>query len=111
MKQLHSLLNASLSGTSEDDNRRKLKIIQDEASRPELMLTDVRDFTRPSRPQKELQDINSIIENTLALLKNDFKDKGISCEKSLDSDIPLIFFDPWQKVTIILPINEEETPT
>jgi len=82
--------------SDEDDNRRKLKIIQDEARRLELMLTDVRDFTRPSRPQKELQDINSIIENTLALLENDFKDKGISCEKSLDSDLPPIFFDPRQ---------------
>jgi PAS domain S-box-containing protein len=84
----------SLSG--EDDNRLKLKIIQDEARRLELMLTDVRDFTRPSRPQKELQDINSIIENTLALLENDLKEKGISCEKSLDSDLPPIFIDPRQ---------------
>jgi PAS domain S-box-containing protein len=80
----------------DDDNRRKLKIIQDEARRLELMLTDVRDFTRPSRPQKELQDINSIIENTLVLLENDFKEKGISCEKSLDSDLPPIFLDPRQ---------------
>jgi PAS domain S-box-containing protein len=82
--------------SDEDDNRRKLKIIQDEARRLELMLTDVRDFTRPSRPQKELQDINSIIENTLALMENDLKEKGISCEKSLDGDIPAIFFDPRQ---------------
>jgi two-component system sensor histidine kinase HydH len=82
--------------SDEDENRRKLKIIQDEARRLELMLTDVRDFTRPSRPQKELQDINSIIENTLAFLENDLKEKGISCGKSLDRDIPPIFFDPRQ---------------
>ena len=82
--------------SDEDGNRQKLKIIQDEARRLELMLTDVRDFTRPSMPQKELQDINSIIENTLALLESDLKDKSISCKKSLDSDLPPIFFDPQQ---------------
>lgn len=36
----------------EDANIKKLRIIQDETSRLELLLTDVRDFTRPSYPSE-----------------------------------------------------------
>ncbi len=82
--------------SEEDDNRRKLKIIQDEAKRLESMLTEVRDFTRPSKSQKELQDINTIIESTLALLNSGLKETGVGCEKSLDGSLPSTFFDPHQ---------------
>lgn len=88
---------------AEDDaNRQKLRIIQDEARRLELMLTEVRDFTRPSKPQKEVQDINPVIGSTLTLLENDLKNRDIHCEKSLDSDLPPVFFDPRQIKQVLI---------
>jgi PAS domain S-box-containing protein len=83
-------------------NRQKLKIIRDEIRRLELMLTDVKDFTRPSKPQLELQDINSVIESILALLDNDLGDKGIDYEKNLDRDLPLVFFDQRQIEQVLI---------
>jgi PAS domain S-box-containing protein len=83
-------------------NRQKLKIIQDEIRRLELMLTDVKDFTRPSKPQLELQDINSVIESILALMESDLGDKGIDYEKNLDRDLPLMFFDLRQIEQVLI---------
>ena len=83
-------------------NRRRLKIIQDEIRRLEQMLTECRDFTRPSEPQKKLQDINSVIEKTLALLENDLRDRGINYEKNLSSKLPPILFDPRQIEQVLI---------
>jgi len=83
-------------------DRQKLIIIQDEIRRLELMLTDVRDFTRPSKPQKELQDINSVIESTLTLLENDLRERGVDYEKHLDADLPSALVDPLQIEQVLI---------
>lgn len=83
-------------------NREKLKIIQDETRRLELMLAEVRDFTRPTRPQKELRDINSVIEDTLALMENKMRDKGIEYKKALDNRLPAVLFDPQQIKQVLI---------
>ncbi|MCJ7601535.1 MAG: PAS domain S-box protein, partial [Desulfobulbaceae bacterium] len=83
-------------------DRQKLIIIQDEIRRLELMLTEVRDFTRPSKPQKELQDINSIIESTLTLLENDLRERGVDYEKHLDADLPSTLVDPRQIEQVLI---------
>lgn len=83
-------------------NREKLKIIQDETRRLELMLVEVRDFTRPARPQKELKNINSVIEDTLALMENKMRDKGIEYEKALDNRLPAVLFDPQQIKQVLI---------
>jgi signal transduction histidine kinase len=85
-----------------DANREKLRIIQDETRRLELMLAEVRDFTRPARPQKELQNINSVIEDTLALMENKMMDKGIEYEKALDDRLPAVLFDPQQIKQVLI---------
>jgi two-component system sensor histidine kinase HydH len=79
-----------------DARRKKLQLIQDEARRLELMLTEVRDFTRPAKPQKELQPINSVIENTVALMEDMLREKGVLCEKSLGHDRYPVLLDPQQ---------------
>jgi len=82
--------------SDDHDNCRKLKIIQDEIRRLEMLLTDVRDFTRPCEPKKKLRDINFAITNTLTLLKDDLKKRDILCDKFLDNRLPLICFDQSQ---------------
>ena len=88
--------------SDDPDNCRKLKIIHDEIRRLEMLLTDVRDFTRPFEPKKELKDMNFAITNTLILLKDDLKKRGILCDTLLDNHLPLIYFDQSQiKQTLI----------
>jgi len=88
--------------SDDDANREKLGIIQAETRRLELMLAEVRDFTRPARPQKELQNINSVIEDTLALMENKMIDKGIEYEKALDDRLPDVLFDPQQIKQVLI---------
>jgi signal transduction histidine kinase len=85
---------------------RKLVIIRDEIKRLESMLMDVRDFTRPSKPQKELLDMNSAIEKTLALMENDLTARGINYEKLLDRRLPLVFFDPEQIKQVLINLTK-----
>ena len=85
---------------------RKLVIIRDEIKRLESMLMDVRDFTRPSKPQKELLDMNSAIEKTLALMENDLTARGINYEKLLDRRLPLLFFDPEQIKQVLINLTK-----
>jgi two-component system sensor histidine kinase HydH len=79
-----------------DARRKKLQLIQDEARRLELMLTEVRDFTRPAKPQKELQTINSVIKDTVALMEDALQEKGVLCDMSLDHDQYPVLLDPRQ---------------
>jgi signal transduction histidine kinase len=90
----------SLSG--DDKNIRKLQIIREEIRRLELLLTDVRDFTRPTTLARELNDINSCIEATVAFLEDDLKTMGIHCEQSLDHALPPIWFDPQQMKQVLI---------
>ncbi|MBW1751499.1 MAG: ATP-binding protein [Deltaproteobacteria bacterium] len=85
----------------EDANIKKLRIIQDETSRLELLLTDVRDFTRPSLPRKELLDIHLSIKETLALMETDLTEKGIECNTLFDDELPPVWFDP-EKIKQVL---------
>lgn len=86
----------------DDPKRQKLKIIQEETRRLEVILAEVRDFTRPARPQKALQNINSVIEDTLALIENKMMDQGIQYEKSLDDRLPAVLFDPQQIKQVLI---------
>lgn len=85
----------------EDANIKKLRIIQDETSRLELLLTDVRDFTRPSIPRKELLDIHLSIKETLALMETDLTERGIECNMLFDDELAPIWFDP-EKIEQVL---------
>lgn len=81
---------------SDENHCRKLRIIQEEAKRLDVMLAAIRDFTRLSKPQKEFQNINNTIEDTLALMEQTLKEKGIDVETLLGQGLPSLLFDPQQ---------------
>jgi len=85
-----------------DARRKKLQLIQDETRRLELMLTEVRDFTRPTKPRKELQAINSVIEDTVALMDDALREKGVLCEKSLNHVQYQVLIDPQQIKQVLI---------
>ena len=96
---LAGLIEESLS--DDDTNRVNLEVIQREIGRLESMLTNVTDFTRPSRLKRELLDINSTIKNAMTLMENDLRNRKINHEQSLDGDLPIISFDP-EKIKQVL---------
>ncbi len=86
----------------DDANIQKLRIIKNETSRLELLLMDVRDFTRPSLPRKELLDIHLSIKETLALMETELKESGIECNMIFDDTLPPVWFDPEQIKQVLI---------
>ncbi|MBN1531412.1 MAG: GAF domain-containing protein [Spirochaetes bacterium] len=77
-------------------------IILNESERLEKILSNVMDFTRPSRYIREFNNINEVIEDTVNLLKNLFLEKKINVETNLETDVPLIKCDFNQMKQVML---------
>jgi signal transduction histidine kinase len=78
------------------------EIIQRESERLEKILSNVMDFTRPSKYIKEFNDINSIINDTYTLFKNYIFEKKISVSLILKKDLPLVKSDFNQMKQVLL---------
>ena len=78
------------------------EIIQRESERLEKILSNVMDFTRPSKYIKEFNDINSIINDTYNLFKNYIYEKKISVSLILKKDLPVVKSDFNQMKQVLL---------
>lgn len=78
------------------------KIILEESERLEQTLSNVMDFTKPSRYIREFNNINDIVKDTEKLLKNLFLDNKIEVVTKLDNEIPLIKCDSNQIKQVML---------
>jgi two-component system, NtrC family, sensor histidine kinase HydH len=83
-------------------HRQKLELVESEAKRLENLLMEVQNFTRPAKPQKEMQDINREIEDIICLVENDLRQKGVMVVKNLDETLPLVEHDPRQIRQVLL---------
>ncbi len=81
---------------------RKLKIIEEETRRLENLIGDVRDFTRPSRPQGQWGDLYPCIRDTLELMENALASQNIHCEASLPDHPPQVWHDPRQMKQVLI---------
>ena len=70
-----------------------LDVIIREAMRCKGIIQDLLAFSRDREPKKVSANINTIIDQTLSLLENEFHLHHISLEKNLESEIPNIFLD------------------
>jgi hypothetical protein len=77
-------------------------IILKESERLEKTLSNVMDFSRPSKFIREFNNINDIVRDTVDLLKNLFQEKNINCELELQPDIPLVKSDFNQMKQVML---------
>jgi len=68
------------------------KVIISEATRLERILTSVCTFTKEPSPQREENDINEVIDESLQLFEISFKEKSIDVRKSF-ADLPPILMD------------------
>jgi len=92
-----------------DDIRGDLEIIYSEAQRAAGVTKNLLAFARKHRPVKQLNQINSIIEDVLKLRTYEHKIKGIEVEKQLASDLPESMVDHFQmqQVFFNIVINAE----
>ena len=91
---------------AEDWQRERLEIIVKETTRCREIVRGLLDFARQSEPQKELTDVNRIIEAALTLTKNQLakaSEKKILVEKEL-GDLPTIQVDPNQILEVFVNI-------
>lgn len=78
------------------------EIIQRESERLEKILSNVMDFTRPSKYIKEFNNLNNIINDTYSLLKNYIYEKKISVSLILKKDLPSVKSDFNQMKQVLL---------
>jgi two-component system, NtrC family, sensor histidine kinase HydH len=80
----------------DEKEREKLELITTEVSRLEKMLIEVRDFTRPTTPNKVKTDINQVFRELIQLSGPVLLEHGIHTQTSLDDSLPPFWFDPGQ---------------
>ncbi len=77
-------------------------IIMKESERLEKILSNVMDFTRPSKYIKEFSNINDVVNDTVDLLKNLFLEKKIQVSFNADKNLPLVKSDFNQIKQVVL---------
>lgn len=87
-----------------------LQLAQDEMKRLMDTVKQMLDFYRPSALQKELVDVNALIQTVLSLLMKEFQNQNISLETKLQKGLPLIYLvrNQIQQVIFNLLINAME---
>jgi signal transduction histidine kinase len=78
------------------------EIILKECERLEKTLSNVMDFSRPAKFIKEFNNINDVITDTVALLKNMFQEKKVTVELDLSGELPLVKSDFNQMKQVML---------
>ncbi|TVQ99729.1 MAG: two-component sensor histidine kinase [Desulfovibrionales bacterium] len=87
----------------EDDSRReKLDIVVNEAKRLERLLVDVRDFTRPPRPQHSTTQINEVVRDVAEIFQDQCESQNVQCRLALDSGLPVCLVDPSHIKQVLL---------
>lgn len=79
-----------------------LKIINEEVSRINKLTTNLLNFARPVTPNPLPSDLNLIVNNTVKLIKEEFVEKGVNLEISLNESLPEVLIDPNQIKQILL---------
>jgi two-component system NtrC family sensor kinase len=81
-----------------------LKIASSEVDRISLLVTELLDFSRPSDPKLELENINTILDGMILLVSTETKKKKINMIKNYASDLPPIQMDREQIKQVFLNI-------
>ncbi|MBM4273650.1 MAG: GHKL domain-containing protein [Deltaproteobacteria bacterium] len=87
---------------AEPGAQEKLNIIQTEVKRLENFLGDLRDFTRPVQPQFQEIDLNKVILEVEALMKEAAQEKGVNLIDHLATHVPAVEADPNQMKQVLV---------
>jgi signal transduction histidine kinase len=94
----------------DDPRRESLDIIIEETIRCRSILKDLLEFSRGSKPRKELSDPNSVIGKAVSITENEFRIRRVRLDYNVDPSLPEILVDSSQieQVLINLLINSAE---
>jgi two-component system NtrC family sensor kinase len=79
------------------------KKIGEQARRTKELVSDLLKFGRQAKPQKELVDLNSIVENAVELRKLDING-DVEITQQLDPALPMVNADPSQMLQVCFDI-------
>jgi signal transduction histidine kinase len=82
--------------------REFVRIIQAEAGRINRLASSLLNFARPSRPEPTEADLNGLVRETLALLKQDLQEQGVKLQLHLEPHLPPLRFDYHQVKQVLL---------
>src|SRR3990170_4459139 len=88
----------------------QLRIIERESRRCGDIMRNLLTFARQAPPQREPQQLNTLVERTLALVQHRLELQGIELEKNLDAAAPPVACDAGQiqQVLLALLVNAAE---
>ncbi|MFH0809493.1 MAG: ATP-binding protein [Pseudomonadota bacterium] len=79
---------------SEENCRRKARIIVEEVRRLEVVLRSVMNFARPLEPHKQRANINRVLTEACTLYQGIIRSRKIKLRKKFAKDLPDTLFDP-----------------
>ncbi len=77
----------------EEDIVETLAMLKDSVSRADKIINGLLDFSRATTLSLQPEDINSILESSLGLVRNQFKIENIEIARELKSDLPEVLAD------------------
>jgi signal transduction histidine kinase len=80
----------------EEANAHYLRIIVEEISRLETILTDILAFAKPAEPQCSATDVNAIVKTTLVVMGIELEKNAISVEEYYEANLPPLWLDENQ---------------
>jgi signal transduction histidine kinase len=83
-------------------NRNYVKIIVEEISRMENILTDILYFAKPATPKCDTVDMNRIVRNAIDVLSFETEENNVSIEEHLDPNLPMLFIDENQVRRVLI---------
>ena len=84
------------------DFRKYLGQVVSETSRVGRIVSDLLAFSRRSKPQRSLSDLNRIVQTTLSLVSHKMKLANVQVDLDLAPDLPLAPCDPSQMQQVVL---------
>jgi two-component system NtrC family sensor kinase len=89
-------------GTLPPDERESVEVIKSEAARASQVVKDLLAFARRSDPQRELVDLNDLVERTVRLHAYQLASGRYTVELDLSPQIPSAMGDPRQLQQVLL---------
>jgi len=82
-----------LDGARQTDLRESIEVARAEINRLDSIVTQFLRAIRPTRPQLQPENVNSLVEETVRFLAAEIKDRDIVVEQELRSDLPMLELD------------------
>jgi two-component system, LuxR family, sensor kinase FixL len=76
--------------------KQKLGVIAEEVARLEEMIAEMRDFVQRPPAQKQIGDLEAILDEALTLFQDSFEQRHITVQRVREQPLPRLAFDPRQ---------------